>query len=226
MTQGFLPVNCASNCSHPHPGPPAVGSQNRVRKTVLAEFESGLVIPPANGQRVRLDDGGLSARVRVRPGMAHRPKGRCDFVRVSAVVLARKRDELRSGICLGRECGSTLPLRIDLSRRICAVGHRNEGRSASTPVFAGVEALGAKGVGDERLAGEIQSSARAAVGIDGGRDLDGPGGVFAAERDQMSGLCLVVIRAACSNAVRSEGGNALPRFPARRKIPSQAFALK
>jgi hypothetical protein len=39
-------------------------------------------------------------------------------------------------------------------------------------------------------------------------------------------LGLVVVRTTCSNAVRSKGGNSLPRFAARRSIPAQAFALK
>ena len=42
----------------------------------------------------------------------------------------------------------------------------------------------------------------------------------------MAGLGLVVIRATCSNAIRSKGGNFLARFAARRSIPAQAFALK
>ena len=42
----------------------------------------------------------------------------------------------------------------------------------------------------------------------------------------MSSLSLVVVCTTCSNAVCSEGGNARPRFPARRKIPAQAFGLK
>jgi hypothetical protein len=54
----------------------------------------------------------------------------------------------------------------------------------------------------------------------------GPGRVVAAERNQVPRLSLVVIRATCSNAVRSKGGNARARRSARRKIPAQAFALK
>ena len=42
----------------------------------------------------------------------------------------------------------------------------------------------------------------------------------------MSGLSLIVICAACSNAVCSEGGNKRPRFAARRRMPRQAVALK
>jgi hypothetical protein len=42
----------------------------------------------------------------------------------------------------------------------------------------------------------------------------------------MSGLSLVVICATRSNAVCSEGGNVLPRFSARRRIPAHAFGLK
>jgi len=40
------------------------------------------------------------------------------------------------------------------------------------------------------------------------------------------GLCLVVVRATCSNAVRSKAGNDLARSAARRSIPAQALALK
>jgi hypothetical protein len=39
-------------------------------------------------------------------------------------------------------------------------------------------------------------------------------------------LGLVIVRATCSNAIRSKGGNALARFAARRRMPAQAFALK
>jgi hypothetical protein len=42
----------------------------------------------------------------------------------------------------------------------------------------------------------------------------------------MSCLSLVVVCAACSNAVCSEGGNDRPRFSARRRMPLQAVALK
>jgi hypothetical protein len=42
----------------------------------------------------------------------------------------------------------------------------------------------------------------------------------------MPGLGLVIICAACSNAVRSKGGNTLPRLSARRNIPPHAVALK
>ena len=42
----------------------------------------------------------------------------------------------------------------------------------------------------------------------------------------MAGLGLIVIRATCSNAIRSKGGNALARFAARRRMPAQAFPLK
>jgi hypothetical protein len=42
----------------------------------------------------------------------------------------------------------------------------------------------------------------------------------------MTGLSLVIVRAACSNAVCSERGNSRPRLAARRSIPAQAFALK
>ncbi len=42
----------------------------------------------------------------------------------------------------------------------------------------------------------------------------------------MARLGLVIVRATCSNAIRSKGGNALARFAARRSIPAQAFALK
>ena len=42
----------------------------------------------------------------------------------------------------------------------------------------------------------------------------------------MPGLALVIICAACSNAVCSKGGNDLPRFAARRRIPAQAARLK
>jgi len=64
------------------------------------------------------------------------------------------------------------------------------------------------------------------VGIACSRDADRPGRVIAAERDQVTGLGLVIVRATCSNAVRSKGGNALARFAARRSIPAQALALK
>jgi hypothetical protein len=40
------------------------------------------------------------------------------------------------------------------------------------------------------------------------------------------GLALLGIAATCSKAVRSKGGNDLPRLSARRKMPAQAFALK
>ena len=49
---------------------------------------------------------------------------------------------------------------------------------------------------------------------------------IAGGRDQVSGLSLVVVRAACSNACASEGGNCLPRFSARRRMPRQAVALR
>jgi len=42
----------------------------------------------------------------------------------------------------------------------------------------------------------------------------------------VAGLGLIIVRATCSNAIRSKGGNALARFAARRRIPAQAFALK
>jgi hypothetical protein len=45
-------------------------------------------------------------------------------------------------------------------------------------------------------------------------------------RDQVAGLSLVVVCATCSNAVCSEGGNDLPRFSARLRIPAHAFWLK
>jgi hypothetical protein len=41
----------------------------------------------------------------------------------------------------------------------------------------------------------------------------------------VAGLGLIIIRAACSNAIRSKGGNAQVRFAARRSIPAQAIAL-
>jgi hypothetical protein len=44
--------------------------------------------------------------------------------------------------------------------------------------------------------------------------------------DYVPSLPLIVICAARSNAVCSEGGNCLPRFAARRRIPLQAVALK
>ena len=42
----------------------------------------------------------------------------------------------------------------------------------------------------------------------------------------MPRLSLVVIRATCSNAVRSKGGNTRARFAPRRSIPAQDLALK
>jgi len=42
----------------------------------------------------------------------------------------------------------------------------------------------------------------------------------------MTGLALVVVSTTCSNALSSEGGNARPRFSARRRMPRQAVALK
>jgi hypothetical protein len=44
--------------------------------------------------------------------------------------------------------------------------------------------------------------------------------------EDVSSLRLLGIAATRSKAVRSNGGNDLPRFSARRKIPAQAFALK
>jgi len=64
------------------------------------------------------------------------------------------------------------------------------------------------------------------VGVACSRDVNRPGRVIAAERDQVTGLSLVIVRATCSNAIRSKGGNALARFAARRSIPAQALALK
>jgi hypothetical protein len=42
----------------------------------------------------------------------------------------------------------------------------------------------------------------------------------------VTGLGLVVVCATRSNATASEGGNRLPRFSARRRIPAQALWLK
>jgi hypothetical protein len=64
------------------------------------------------------------------------------------------------------------------------------------------------------------------VGIACGGHINGPGRVVTAKRNQVTGLGLVVIRATCSNAIRSKGGNALARLAARRSIPAQALALK
>ena len=78
-------------------------------------------------------------------------------------------------------------------------------------------------MGDEGLGLEIHSTAGRGAGIQGGGDVDGTGGVVAAESDWH------VIKAestAAARAARKGSGNVLFRFPARRRIPAQALALK
>ena len=105
---------------------------------------------------------------------------------------------------------------------------RHNRNAAAASILAGVHPFASermRNLDAERFRLEIHPHA-AAVGIARGRHIDRPRCVVAPERNQVAGLGLVVIRATCSNAIRSKGGNFLARFAARRSIPAQAFALK
>jgi hypothetical protein len=96
---------------------------------------------------------------------------------------------------------------------------------APRAVLAGVEPIGAQGVRHEGLCFEIDTPT---MRVARGRDVNRSARVVAAEglRGQVASLCLVVVCATRSSAVRSEGGNARPRRSARRRIPAQALGLK
>lgn len=92
----------------------------------------------------------------------------------------------------------------------------------------GVRVLGAVySLHQERLALEVEPAMRPGVGIQCVANIDWATGVVLTEGgNQVSCLSLVVGGATRSNAVCSKGGNFLPRFSARRRIPAHAFALK
>ncbi|CAA7620523.1 conserved hypothetical protein [Magnetospirillum sp. SS-4] len=84
-----------------------------------------------------------------------------------------------------------------------------------------------QGGGDEGLALEIHPPAGRGAGIERSSDIDGAGGVVAAERlgDQSAAGGERRFAASASASIK-RGGKTLFRFSARRMIPAHAFALK
>ena len=135
------------------------------------------------------------------------------------MVLARERDwdqQVGFGVLLGRTA-RRLTVRVQRSARLA---NREDGNAAPAAVLRCVESLATESVRDEVMVLVPAGPAGPLGPLRAYGVLDDFGG------EDVAGLGLLWIAATRSKAVRSDGGNDLPRLPARRKIPAQAFALK
>jgi hypothetical protein len=98
---------------------------------------------------------------------------------------------------------------------LCGERHRDDRRTATGSVLAGVEAIALQSVGHERFVGLRVHSPHSTLRVQ-------PVGSLWHERHSVG----VVAPATLASAAARRSGNFFFRFSARRSIPAQAFALK